>query len=302
MLLLLMIPGFSPSRHSLPMKHNHMEKRIKEQNRIGLHRNRIQESRLRRSIKRVRKKSRLNHDQTIGRILTIQNVAIVRCFIRTGIEELQKLRSTEVEHELWKETELGRQSERSRVFRYVICKLVAKSNQTSIQPAHDIRNIFLFCTINGKTCREHSSSLLIKTIFDGCNIRSRRHWLPILLQLLTRRTSCICIGIHVMPRPTKRGTPKPRLSTRMLILGQELNVPPLPLWKNCISRNCYFKINRHGSIRINPAHSPRISPTLSNHDFTHISPIFIKGSDGSNGPLHLTFSRSDDFHGCPKGH
>eukprot|EP00978_Attheya_sp_CCMP212_P001093 scaffold2257_cov56-Attheya_sp.AAC.4 len=110
MFLLFVISLFPPSRNRLPMKDHHMKKGIQQQNR------------------------RLHHDQTIGRILTVQNVAIIGSLIGTGVKELQKLGPTKVKHELGIETEFRAEPERGGVVWTVVGKLGTEANETPVDP------------------------------------------------------------------------------------------------------------------------------------------------------------------------
>ena len=109
-LLLLVVPLFSPGRARLAVEHHHMEKCIKEQYRVRSDRLGVEQRGLRRAVERVGEESGLDHDQRIRRVLLVQYISVVGRLVWARVEELQELRPPQVEDELRKEAaELWRQ-------------------------------------------------------------------------------------------------------------------------------------------------------------------------------------------------
>ena len=84
MLLLLMVALFAPRGTCFTVKDNDVEECVQEQDGIGPDRLRVEQCRLWGAIHRVGEESGLDHDQGVGGVLSIQNVSIVGCLIRTG--------------------------------------------------------------------------------------------------------------------------------------------------------------------------------------------------------------------------
>jgi len=104
-LLLFVVTLLAPGRNGLSVEDDHVEEGIQQQNRIRTDALCIQQCGLWRPVERVGKQGRLDHHQRVHGTLPRQDVAIVRRLIRTRVEQLQELRSTQMEHVLRIHTE-----------------------------------------------------------------------------------------------------------------------------------------------------------------------------------------------------
>lgn len=120
----------------LSVENQELEKRVHEKNSIGLNRRRVQKNWFRGSVEGVSIQNGLNHDETLGQILTIQTSSIERRLIRRIVEHLQELRTTQVEHELGIQGEIVGQTERVRIVLMVLSKFLA------LQLKHDLNESF----------------------------------------------------------------------------------------------------------------------------------------------------------------
>lgn len=108
---LILIACFAPLGHRLTMEYENVEEGVEQQHNIGSDGDRVEQHRLRCSFKAIRHECRLNHDQRVVDIFSVEHVAVECSLVGRVVEHLQELRSTKVEHELRVNAEVFAQTE-----------------------------------------------------------------------------------------------------------------------------------------------------------------------------------------------
>jgi hypothetical protein len=140
MLLLVLVSLLLPGGDCFPEEHHDMEESVKQEDGIRTNRGGIQEHRAGRSLEGVRQERRLQHDERVRGAFPCEDVAIDSLLVRGGVEILQELGASQVEHELGEDAELSRKAEARRVILPIIRELGTEANQSAIQPSHHISN------------------------------------------------------------------------------------------------------------------------------------------------------------------
>mmetsp|Transcript_1639 Transcript_1639/g.3632 ORF Transcript_1639/g.3632 Transcript_1639/m.3632 type:complete len:254 (+) Transcript_1639:2603-3364(+) len=137
-LFFFLIAFFTPGSDRFSMKNDHLEEGIQEQNGVRPNAVGVQQDRCGWTVKTVGKEGWLDHYQRVRRILLDQVVAMSRCLIGTGVEYIQKLRSSKVEHELRIHAKFRCQVETGWIVDPVLGKFGAQANQRAIDPPKNI--------------------------------------------------------------------------------------------------------------------------------------------------------------------
>lgn len=111
-------------RTYLPMENKNLEESVHQQYPIRLNRACVQQYGFGRPIEAVTIQNRLYHNQWLCEILPHQHVPVVRRFVRRVIEDLQKLRPTQMIHELRVQAEVLRKPEAVWIVLVVFPKLL----------------------------------------------------------------------------------------------------------------------------------------------------------------------------------
>jgi len=88
---LVLVIEFFPSCDGFTVIDDDVEKGVHQKNSVILQRGRVQQNGFRWSVEGVRVENRLNHDQRLSQIFFRQAVPVVGSFVRTVVEDLQKL-------------------------------------------------------------------------------------------------------------------------------------------------------------------------------------------------------------------
>jgi len=117
-------------------------------------------------IERVGVEGGLNHDERIAHVFVIQHVPIEGRLVRRVVENLQKLASTQVEHELGIECEVLLQSERRRVILSIVGKSRAEADEHPVYPSQHVWAVIDFGFEDRYPGHEDCSCLLIEGLRD----------------------------------------------------------------------------------------------------------------------------------------
>lgn len=164
---LVLVSGLSPGGNGLSVEDQNVEEGVQEQDRVGFDRDTVQQDGLGLALEAVRHERGLDHDQRVVDVFTVQNVTVVGSLVRRVVEDLQELGTTEMEHELGVDREVLCEAERLRLVLAVVGKLLAETNQHSVQPAQNIRTIIYLGLENGNTGHQNSGSLLVERLTDN---------------------------------------------------------------------------------------------------------------------------------------
>lgn len=159
---LILIPRLSPLRHRLSVEYEDVEKGIEQKDDVGADGNRVKQYRLRWTFKTVRHQRGLNHDQRVVDVLRVEHMTVEGSFVGRVVEDLQELRSTQMEHELRVDAEVFSQTERGRVVLAIVGKLLAEPDEHTVEPAKDVWAVVDLGLENGDSGHEHGSGFLIK--------------------------------------------------------------------------------------------------------------------------------------------
>mmetsp|Transcript_5308 Transcript_5308/g.15424 ORF Transcript_5308/g.15424 Transcript_5308/m.15424 type:complete len:239 (+) Transcript_5308:500-1216(+) len=237
MLFFFLVTFLAPGGNRFTMENDDLEEGVQKQNSVRSNAVGIQQDRCRWAVETVREKSWLNHDQRVRRILLDQVVTMPGSFIGTGVEHIQELRSSKMEHELRIHAEFRCQVETGRIVRSVLGKFGTQPNQGPIHPSKNIGKLIRVRLVNGQSSRQDRRCLLIK---GGTNRR--------ILRIKVGRSSIFGSG-WVVPSSTKRGGPKPCLPGGCLVLRQELGVSTLGFRKGIVAIVGHVEVNGDGGFR-----------------------------------------------------
>uniref|UniRef100_A0A6B0UCQ8 Putative secreted protein n=1 Tax=Ixodes ricinus TaxID=34613 RepID=A0A6B0UCQ8_IXORI len=91
MLRVVLVASLPPLGNGLSVKDDDVEKRVHEENAIRLDAAGVQQDGLRRTAEGVGVQDGLDHDQRLRQVLPVQHVPVIRCFVGTVVEHLEKL-------------------------------------------------------------------------------------------------------------------------------------------------------------------------------------------------------------------
>eukprot|EP00980_Cylindrotheca_fusiformis_P030392 scaffold24748_cov152-Cylindrotheca_fusiformis.AAC.2 len=171
-----------------------------------------------------------------------------------------------MEHKLRIERKLRRQPKTAGVVHSIVGKFGTHSNQGPIYPSKDIRHFVRFSLRNGHPCRQDCRCFLVKGHFDG----------RVLHSIIGRNRTILGRCGRIVPRSAQGGGPQPRLAGRMLVLGQELNVPAFAFTERGIPWVGDIKVNGHGRVGIQSTQSPSTGSALADFQLRDIGPIFVE--------------------------
>ena len=99
---LVLVSCLAPLGHRLAVKDEDVEEGVEKQDGLILDRGRVKEDGLATLVvEAVAIERGLNHNERVTNILVVQHVAVESGLVRRVVEDLQELRATKVEHELW---------------------------------------------------------------------------------------------------------------------------------------------------------------------------------------------------------
>jgi len=159
---LILISLLSPLGDKFAMEDKNVEKGVQEKNDIILDGNAIEKDGLWRDVESIRHKSWLNHNQRVVDILLVEYMPIESGLIRTVVEYLQKLTSSQMEHELGVNAKVISQSETPGILFSIIRKLLAETYQHSVKPSKDVGGIINLGFEDRYSCHQDSRGLLIE--------------------------------------------------------------------------------------------------------------------------------------------
>jgi len=105
---LMLVTCRAPLGDRLSMEDEDLEKSVHEQNTVRLDGAGIQQNWLGGAGEAIAVEDRLNHDECLREVLPVQAAPVENCFVRTVVEHLKELTSSEMEHELRVEAEILR--------------------------------------------------------------------------------------------------------------------------------------------------------------------------------------------------
>ena len=88
--------------------------------------------------------------QSNGRSPITRRLPVVGSFIRAVVEDLEELRSPQVEHELRIERKIFRESKGGRILRSKFAEFLAEFDQHSIRPSEHVRRLLALATEDGQ--------------------------------------------------------------------------------------------------------------------------------------------------------
>mmetsp|Transcript_927 Transcript_927/g.2036 ORF Transcript_927/g.2036 Transcript_927/m.2036 type:complete len:229 (+) Transcript_927:2708-3394(+) len=140
-LLAFLVALLAPRSDGFSVEDDDLKEGVQQQDDVRSDAVGIQQDGLGRTVEAVGQKGGLDHDQRIGGVLLEEIVAVPGCLIGTGIEDVQELGSSQVEHKLWVHAEFRRQAEAARIVGPVFGEFGAQPNQRPIDPSEDVGDL-----------------------------------------------------------------------------------------------------------------------------------------------------------------
>lgn len=170
---LILVIELLPSRYRLAVVDDDVKEGVHQKNSVVLQRRSVQQNRLRWSIEGVGVEDRLDHDQGLSQILFRQAMPIVGSFIGTVVEDLQKLRSSEMEHKLRVEGEVLGEPEGGRIFWPELAEFLAEFDQHSVRPPQHVGRLLALSAEHRQSRHQRSSAFLVESHFDMLDVSRR---------------------------------------------------------------------------------------------------------------------------------
>lgn len=99
---LVLVASFAPLGHCFAVEDEDMEEGVEEEDGLVLDRGRVEEHGLAAFVvEAVAVERGLDHDERVADVLVVEDVAVEGRLVGGVVEDLQELRATEMEHELW---------------------------------------------------------------------------------------------------------------------------------------------------------------------------------------------------------
>lgn len=140
---------------------------VKEEDGVGLDTRRVEENRLAWLVKGIRVERRLNHNERIAHIFAEQAVSVERRLVGRVVEDLEELRTPEMEHELRVESKVRVQAEGGGVVLAIVGKARAETDEHAVDPAEDIWAVVDLGLEDCDAGHEDGCSFLVERVGEG---------------------------------------------------------------------------------------------------------------------------------------